>query len=56
MAGQVAQADAVGPVETMREVGVERRVADKGYHSKRGLRELVEIGVRAVIAEPERKQ
>jgi hypothetical protein len=37
LAGQAAQADAVGPVETVSEVGVERVVADKGYHSKQAL-------------------
>src|ERR1019366_7010515 len=56
MAGQPAQADAVGPVETVNEVGVERVVADKGYHSKQTLRDLAEVGVRTVIAEPERKR
>jgi len=56
MAGQAAQADAVGPVETVSEVGVERVVADKGYHSKQVLQDLAEVGVRTVIAEPERKR
>ena len=56
MAGQAAQADAVGAVETVSEVGVERVVADKGYHSKQALRDLAEVGVRTVIAEPERKR
>src|SRR6266853_1943727 len=42
MAGQAAPADAVGPVETVSEVGVERVVADKGYHSKQVLQELIE--------------
>ena len=56
MAGQPAQADAVGPVEIVSEVGVERVVADKGYHSKQTLQELVEVGVRTVIAEPDRKR
>jgi transposase len=56
MAGQAAQADAVGPVETVSEVGVERVVADKGYHSKQALQDLAEVGVRTVIAEPERKR
>jgi transposase len=55
LAGQAAQADAVGPVETVSEVGVERVVADKGYHSKEALEDLAEVGVRTVIAEPERK-
>ena len=59
LAGQAAQADAVGPVETVSEVGVERVVADKGYHSKQALQDLAElagVGVRTVIAEPERKR
>src|SRR6266852_2688807 len=59
LAGQAAQADAVGPVEAVSEVGVERVVADKGYHSKQALQdlaELAEVGVRTVIAEPERKR
>jgi transposase len=59
LAGQAAQADAVGPVETVSEMGVERVVADKGYHSKQALQdlaELAEVGVRTVIAEPERKR
>jgi transposase len=56
MAGQAAQADAAGPVETVSEVGVERVVADKGYHSKQALQDLAEVGVRTVIAEPDRKR
>ena len=56
MAGRAAQADAVGPVETVSEVGVERVVADQGYHSKQTLQDLAEVGVRTVIAEPERKR
>src|SRR6266852_811856 len=59
LAGQAAQADAVGPVEAVSEVGVERVVADKGYHSKQALQdlaELAEVGVRTLIAEPERKR
>jgi len=56
MAGQTAQAEAVGPVEIVSEVGVERVVADKGYHSKQTLQELAEVGVRTVIAEPDRKR
>ena len=56
MAGQAAQADAAGPVERVSEVGVERVVADKGYHSKQALQNLAEVGVRTVIAEPERKR
>ena len=34
LAGQAAHADAVGPVAAVSEIGVERVVADKGYHSK----------------------
>jgi len=56
LAGQAAHADAVGPVETVSEVGVERVVADKGYHSRPALEDLAEVGVRTVIAEPERKR
>jgi transposase len=56
MAGQVAEAGAVGPAETVSEVGVERVVADKGYHSKQRLQDLAEVGVRTAIAEPERKR
>jgi transposase len=56
MAGQAAQADAVGPVAIVSEVGVERVVADKGYHSKQTLQDLAEVGVRTVIAEPDRKR
>jgi transposase len=56
MAGQVARTEAVGAVETVSEVGVERVVADKGYHSKQALQDLAEVGVRTVIAEPERKR
>ena len=56
MAGQAAQAGGVGPVERVSEVGVERVVADKGYHRKHGLQDLTWVGVRTVIAEPERKR
>ncbi len=35
---------------------MERVVADKGYHSKQVLEELAEVGVRSVIAEPERRR
>jgi transposase len=56
MAGQVAEVGAVGPVEMVSDIGVERVVADKGYHSKDSLQDLVEVGVRTVIAEPERKR
>ena len=56
MAGQAAEAGAVGAVEMVSDVGVERVVADKGYHSKLGLQDLAEVGVCTVIAEPERKR
>jgi transposase len=56
LAGQAARADAVGPVAAVSEVGVERVVADKGYHSKQALEDLAGVGVRTVIAEPERKR
>jgi len=59
LAGQAAQTDAVGPMETVSEAGIERVVADKGYHSRQALEdlaELAEVGVRTVIAEPERKR
>lgn len=56
MAGHAAQEMAVGPVKTVSAVGVERVIADKGYHSKEGLQDLVRVGVRTVIAEPERKR
>jgi transposase len=56
MAGQAARAEAAGPVKKVSEVGVERVVADKGYHSKQVLEELAEVGVRTLIAEPERKR
>jgi transposase len=56
MAGQEAEAGAVGAVEMVSDVGVERVVADKGYHSKLGLQDLAEVGVCTVIAEPERKR
>ncbi len=56
MAGRCAAADAAGPVARVSEVGVERVVADKGYHSKESVRYLTEVGVRTVIAEPERKR
>jgi len=56
MAGQPAQAGAAGLVEAVSEVGVERVVADKGYHSKQVLHELAEVGVRTLIAEPDRKR
>ena len=56
MAGQAAEAGAVGPVEAVSPVGVERVVADKGYHSQPVLEELAAVGVRTVIAEPQRQR
>lgn len=56
MAGQKPQAGAVGSAEMVSAVGVDRVVADKGYHSKDTLQDLAEVGVRTVIAEPERKR
>ena len=37
-------------------VGVEQVVADKGYHSKQVFEDFAEVGVRTLIAEPERKR
>jgi transposase len=54
MAGQEAKADAVGAVGQVSEVGVERVVTDKGYHSRETVQDLVEVGVQPVMAEPER--
>jgi transposase len=56
LAGRKAQPDAVAPGTVVSDVGVERVVADKGYHSKQELRALAEVGVDSVIAEPERKR
>jgi len=56
LAGCKAQPEAVGPSAAVSEVGVERVVGDKGYHSKGELRALAEVGVDSVIAEPERKR
>ena len=56
MAGQSADAQAVGPVDMVSAVGVERVVGDKGYHSKNTCQDLAEVGVRTVISEPERKR
>ncbi len=56
MAGQPAQADAVGPVAAVSDVGVERVVADKGYHSRDSVAALADVGVQTVIAEPERQR
>jgi transposase len=56
LAGKAAHPDAVGPVQEVNEVGVERVIADKGYHSKQVLQDLAAGGPRTVIAEPERKR
>jgi IS5 family transposase len=48
--------EAVGPVQEVNQVGVERVIADKGYHSKQVLQNLAEGGLRTVIAEPERRR
>jgi transposase len=56
LAGKSAHADAVGSVQEVNEVGVERVIADKGYHSKQVLQDLAEGGLRTVIAEPERNR
>jgi len=56
LAGKAAHADAVGPVQEVHPMGVERVIADKGYHSKQGLQDLAEGDLRTVIAEPERKR
>jgi transposase len=58
LAGQAASVGAVGPVKRVSEAGLQR-VADKGYHSKLALEDLAglaEVGVRTIIAEPERKR
>ena len=54
-AGTPSAADAVGDCAGVSAVGVERVVADKGYHSKQSVGDLTEVGVKTVIAEPERK-
>ena len=56
LAGHPAEAGAVGPVQEVNQVGVERVIADKGYHSKQVLQDLAAGGLRTVIAEPERKR
>ena len=55
LAGRTATAEAAGPVSGVNEGGVERVVADKGYHSKGSVLDLAQVGVGTVIAEPERK-
>lgn len=56
LAGYAAHADAVGAILQVNEIGVERVIADKGYHSKQVLQDLADGGPRTVIAEPERKR
>jgi transposase len=56
LAGTAARENAVGPVEQVNEFGVERVIADKGYHSKQVLEELAEGSLVTVIAEPDRKR
>lgn len=56
LAGKAAHADAVGPLQEVHPMGVERVIADKGYHSKQVLQDLAEGDLRTVIAEPERKR
>lgn len=54
MAGRAAQPEAVGPSPGVSERCLEWVVADKGYHSRELVGDLVEAGVRTVISEPER--
>lgn len=56
MAGTAARENAVGPCAGVSETGVERVVADKGYHSRESVRALAEVGVQTIISEPERGQ
>jgi len=53
-AGEKARCGAAGPVKQVSKVGVQRVAADKGYHSRESLEALAEVGVKTVIAEPER--
>jgi transposase len=54
MTGTGARENAVGPCASVSETGVERVVADKGYHSRESVRALAEVGVQTIISEPER--
>ena len=54
MAGTPARENAAGPCAGVSETGVERVVADKGYHSRDSVRALAEVGVQTIISEPER--
>jgi transposase len=56
LAGKAAAADAVGEIAKVNETGVERVIADKGYHSKQVLEDLAAGDLRTVIAEPDRKR
>src|SRR5229473_3271244 len=54
LAGTAAREDAVGSCAGVSETGVERVVADKGYHSRDSVKALAEVGVQTIISEPER--
>jgi transposase len=54
MAGTAARENAVGSCAGVSETGVERVVADKGYHSRDSVKALAEVGVQTVISEPDR--
>jgi transposase len=54
MAGTAAGENAVGRCAGVSETGVERVVADKGYHSRDSVRALAEVGVQTIVSEPER--
>jgi transposase len=54
LAGAAARENALGPCAGVSETGVERVVADKGYHSRDSVRALAEVGVPTIISEPER--
>ena len=52
----VTLAEAQRVVESVRPLGVEEVVADKGYHSGEALKELHLAGIRSYIPEPRRKR
>ena len=54
MAGTAAREKALGTCEGVSETGVQRVVADKGYHSRDTVRALAEVGVHTIISEPDR--
>jgi transposase len=54
LAGQAAEGEAVGPAPGVAERCMESVVADKGYHSRELVCDLVQAGVRTVISEPDR--